>query len=54
MEAVFPQVAKNYQVLCQTVGGGFSAFLPKIKNANPIWQTIGRCSNMKGKTNEES
>jgi hypothetical protein len=35
---VFSQVAKNYQVLCQTIGG---VFLKKIKNAN---LNCGRCS----------
>jgi hypothetical protein len=28
-------------ILCQTVGGGVSTFLPKIKNANPTWQIVG-------------
>ena len=37
----FSQVAKNCQVLCQTVGGVFSTFLPKIKDASLIWQTVG-------------
>jgi hypothetical protein len=26
---------------CQTVGGVFLMFLPKIKNDNLIWQTVG-------------
>ena len=41
LEAVFSQVAKNCQVFCQTVGGVFLTFLPKIKDGNSIWQTAG-------------
>jgi hypothetical protein len=32
--------AKKIQVLCQTIGGEFSAFLPKIKNVDRILQTV--------------
>jgi hypothetical protein len=59
-EAGFSHVAKNCQVLCQTVGGVFLAFLPKIKDANPIWQIVGDtltirvsprvCQNLLGKS----
>ena len=35
------QVAKNCQIFCQTVGGVFLTFLPKIKNGNSICQTLG-------------
>jgi len=41
LEAGFSQVAKNYQVFCQTVGGVFLTFLPKIKDGNSICQTAG-------------
>ena len=41
LEAGFSQVAKNYQVFCQTVGGVFLTFLPKIKDGNSICQTLG-------------
>ena len=43
LEAGFSQVAKNYQVFWQTVGGVFLTFFPKIKDDNSICQT--RCSN---------
>jgi len=41
LEADFSQVAKNYQVFCQTIGGVFLTFLPKIKDDNSICQTAG-------------
>jgi len=41
LEAGFSQVAKNCQVFCQTVGGVFLTFLPKIKDGNSICQTAG-------------
>ena len=41
LEAGFSQVAKNCQVFCQTVGGVFLTFLPKIKDGNSICQTLG-------------
>src|SRR6185312_12544462 len=41
LEAGFSQVAKKYQVFCQTVGGVFLTFLPKIKDDNSICQTAG-------------
>ena len=41
LEAGFSQVAKNCQVFCQTVGGVFLTFLPKIKDDNSICQTLG-------------
>ena len=41
LEAVFSQVAKNCQVFCQTIGGVFLTFLPKIKDGNSICQTAG-------------
>ena len=41
LEAGFSQVDKNYQVFCQTVGGVFLTFLPKIKDGNSICQTDG-------------
>jgi len=37
----FSQVAKNCQVFCQTIGGVFLTFLPKIKDGNSICQTAG-------------
>jgi predicted ArsR family transcriptional regulator len=40
-EAGFSQVAKNCQVICEIVGRVFKVFLPKIKDANSIWQTVG-------------
>ena len=39
LEAGFSQVVKNCQVFCQTVGGVFLTFLPKIKDDNSICQT---------------
>jgi hypothetical protein len=39
--AGFSQVVKNCQVFCQTVGGVFLMFLPKIKDGNSICQTAG-------------
>jgi hypothetical protein len=36
LEADFSQVVKNCQSFCQTVGGVFSTFLPKIKDGNSI------------------
>ena len=41
LEAGFSQVVKNCQVFCQTVGGVFLTFLPKIKDGNSICQTAG-------------
>jgi hypothetical protein len=41
LEAGFSQVAKNYQVFCQTVVRVFLMFLPKIKDGNSICQTAG-------------
>ena len=41
LEAGFYQVTKNCQVFCQTVGGVFLMFLPKIKDINSICQTAG-------------
>ena len=41
LEAGFSQIAKNCQVLYQTVRGIFLMFLPKIKNDNLIGQTTG-------------
>ena len=41
LEAGFSQVAKNCQVFCQTVGGVFLTFLPKIRDGNSICQTAG-------------
>ena len=41
LEAGFSQVAKNCQVFCQTIGGVFLTFLPKIKDGNSICQTAG-------------
>ena len=41
LEAGFSQVAQNCQVFCQTVGGVFLTFLPKIKDDNSICQTAG-------------
>ena len=41
LEAGFSQVVKNCQVFCQTVGGVFLKFLPKIKDDNSICQTLG-------------
>ena len=41
LEAGFSQVCKNCQVFCQTVGGVFLTFLPKIKDGNSIGQTAG-------------
>ena len=57
LEAGFSQVAKNCQVFCQTVGGVFLTFLPKIKDGNSICQTAGddyqtvtcTCSIIRGK-----
>jgi len=40
LEVGFLQVAKKCQVFCQIIGEAFSMFLPKIKDANPIWQTV--------------
>jgi len=40
LEVGFSQVTKNCHVFCQTVGGVFLMFLPKIKDANSIWQTV--------------
>ena len=37
LEAGFSQVAKNCQVFCQTIGGVFLMFLPKIRDGNSIW-----------------
>jgi hypothetical protein len=37
LEAGFSQVSKNCYVFCQTVGGVFLTFLPKIKDGNSIW-----------------
>ena len=45
LEAGFSQVAKNYQVFCQTVGGVFLTFLPKIRDVNSICQTAGDALN---------
>ena len=39
LEAGFSQVAKKF--FCQTVGGVFLTFLPKIKDDNSICQTAG-------------
>jgi hypothetical protein len=39
LEADFFQVAENYQVFCQIVGGVFLMFLRKNKDDNLIWQT---------------
>ena len=36
-----PKIAKNCQIFCQTVGGVFLMFLPKIKDDNSICQTAG-------------
>src|SRR6185436_13334302 len=41
LEAGFFQFTKNYQVFCQTIGGVFLTFLPKIKDDNSICQTAG-------------
>jgi hypothetical protein len=41
LEVGFSQVVKNCQVFCQTIGGVFFNFLPKIKDDNSIWQTAG-------------
>src|SRR6185312_12847020 len=41
LEAGFSQVTKNCQVFCQTVGGVFLTFLPKIRDGNSICQTAG-------------
>jgi hypothetical protein len=41
LETGFYQVSTNCQVLCQTVGEMFSMLLPKIKDANWVWQTVG-------------
>ena len=41
LEVGFSQVGKNCQVFCQTVGGVFLTFLPKIKNGTSICQTDG-------------
>ena len=41
LEAGFSQVVKNCQVFCQTIGGVFLTFLPKIKDGNSICQTAG-------------
>jgi len=42
LEACFFQIAKKCQVLCQTIGEVFFLlFLPKLKDANLIWQTVG-------------
>ena len=41
LKADFSQVAKNYQVFCQIIGGVFLTFLPKIKDNNSICQTDG-------------
>jgi len=38
---VFLKLPKNCQVFCQTVGGVFLTFLPKIKDGNSICQTAG-------------
>jgi hypothetical protein len=36
----FFQVTKNYKGFCQTVGGVFSLFLPKMKDVKPSWQIV--------------
>jgi hypothetical protein len=41
LEADFSQVAKNCQVIYQSVEGVFLTFLAKIKGDNSIWQTTG-------------
>ena len=41
LEAGFSQIAKNCQVFCQTIGGVFLMFLPKIKDGNSICQIAG-------------
>ena len=41
LEAGFSQITKNWQVFCQTVGGVFLTFLPKIKDGNSICQIAG-------------
>jgi hypothetical protein len=41
-KSFFYQLGKIWQLQCQTVGGFFlDFFLQKIKDVNPIYQTVG-------------